>query len=140
MTDFLETLTGNKVNRDPKFIKRRSGAAVLLAAGVIGAGVAANSAIDSAQGTGPTVVNPKTEHPGEHFSTYVVQKGDTLTGIVNRAYPDLEPYGPEFQAKVAELDRQLPVDDQPLGTIHPGNTELQLDESANLTNLEPHPK
>jgi hypothetical protein len=136
MTDFLETVTGKKVDQDPKHKRRRGGAAVLLAAGAIGVGVGANSAIDSIQGTGPTVENPATQHPEQHFKTYTVQGGDTLTGIVSRAYPNLVPYGPEFNARVAELDRQLAVDDQVLGTIRPGSTVLQLDESANLANLE----
>jgi hypothetical protein len=139
MTDTGESLTGKTFDQERKFKNRRRGAAVLLAAGAIGASVTANLLIDRVQGTGPTVENPALKHPDQHFNTYVVQSGDTLTAIVNKAYPDLQPYGAEFQAKVAELDRQLPEDDQILGTIRPGDTKLLLDETADINNLESHP-
>jgi len=108
MATEAEKLTGKKFNQDPKFKRRRVGGVTLLAAGVIGAGVAANTAMDRVQGTGPTVENPRAEHPERHYNSYTVQGGDTLTEIVNKAYPDLDPYGVEFQEKVAALNRQLP--------------------------------
>jgi len=130
---------GLRFNQDSKSKNRRTKAAVLLAAGAVGAFVGGNKLVDHLQGTQPTVENPALQHPDQQFKTYTVQRGDTLTSIVNKAYPDLKPYGAEFQAKLAELDRQLPADDQILAAIRPGSTELQLDESANLSNLEPHP-
>lgn len=130
---------GLRFNQDPKSRNRRAGAAVLLAAGAIGAFFGGNKLVDHIQGTGPTVEKPAQLHPDQRFNTYTVQDGDTLTDIVNKAYPDLQPYGAEFQAKVAELDRQLPEDDQILGTIRPGDTKLLLDETANISNLKSRP-
>ena len=71
----------------------------------------------------------------EATQPYTLRPGDTLSRVVQEAYPKLTLYGPKFNAKVAELEDQLPSLDQRV-TGRPVDGEvIQLDSDANMQHL-----
>lgn len=124
---------GKTFDEAPEFTRRRriAGAAlVLVCAGVAYAGVLG---FDTVAGGTPNQMPTIT--PEGDYKTYTVHQGDTIGGIVQRAYPKIELYHDEFNAKVAQLKEQIAdTSAQYRGIIVP-NQVLRLPEDAAIGDL-----
>ncbi len=73
---------------------------------------------------------------GKSHRYYIVRDGDTLDGIVHRAYPGYPMYGNRFNTTAAEITQELPPNDQALGTVRPAEV-LTLDPDSKVGSKKP---
>jgi len=133
--NFLETLTGKKVNQDPIYKKRRRAGGALLAIALASAAVAYNQLMNRVVNSEPHLrqMTPGAIY-GPRYREYTVQPGDSIEGITHKAYPSLEVGGAAFYQAAERIDEQLPVADQTIGHIEPGD-QLALGKSAEIGEL-----
>ena len=127
-------MTKQTHNHEPSRANRRDVRAATVGVGIAALVIAGHFGLESKQKSPAHETHARTEAT----QPFTLRPGDTLSHVIQEAYPKLTLYGSKFNARVAELQDQLPSLDQRV-TGRPVDGEvIQLDSDADMANLLQH--